>query len=359
MALRVHWFLPSHGDGRDLTRRKGANTIQRQPTVEYLGQVARAADGLGFDCVLVPFGIFCEDPWLVSAVLSRETSRLRFMIALRPGVSSPTLVAQMAATFQRISGNRLALNIVAGGDADEQRRYGDWLGHDQRYERAEEFLTICRQAWQGKPSDFTGEYYRMAGAMVARSAVPFPEVFLGGASEAAQRAAVRHAETYLSWGEPPPQAAERVEKFRARAAEHGRELRVGVRFNVISRDSAEEAWAEADRLISRVDPELVAQAQRRFSQSESEGQRIMARLHGGRTDALEIYPNVWAGYGLVRPGAATALVGSHEEVADRVAEYYALGAHDLILSGQPHVEEAYRFGEGVLPLLRELGLLGQ
>ena len=357
MALRVHWFIPSHGDGRDLTRREGAKTIQRRPTPEYLGQVARAADALGFDSALVPFGLFCEDPWLVAAVLSRETSRLRFMIALRPGLMSPTLAAQMAATFQRISGNRLAFNIVIGGDADEQHRYGDWLDHDQRYARAEEFLTVVRQAWQGKPADFAGEHYRTSGAMVAGNRAPFPEVFIGGSSQAAQRAAIRHGDVYLSWGEAPPQTAERVEKFRASAAEHGRELRIGVRFNIITRDSAEEARAEADRLVSRLDPELAAQAQRRFSRSESEGQRIMAGLHGGRADALDIYPNVWLGYGLARPGAAATLLGSHEQVAERIAQYYELGVHDLILSGQPHVEEAYRFGEGVLPLLRERGIL--
>jgi alkanesulfonate monooxygenase len=359
MALRIHWFLPSHGDGRELTRRKGTKSVQRPPTVGYLGQVARAADEVGFDCVLVPSGLFCEDPWLVSAALCAQTTRLRFMVALRPGFVAPTLVAQMAATLQRMSGGRLAFNIVVGGDADELRRYGDWLDHDRRYERAAEFLTVIRQAWHDGPADFEGEHYRVAGAMVARPAETFPEVFLGGSSEGAQRTAVQHADVYLAWGEGPQAAGERVAKFRAQAGEIGPTPRVGTRFNVITRDTADEAWAEADRLIRELDPEMVAAAQKRFQRSESEGQRIMAGLHGGRTDALEIAPNVWAGYGLVRPGAGTALVGSHEEVADRIAEYHSLGIEDLILSAQPHVEEAYRFGEGVLPLLRERGVVAR
>lgn len=353
----MHWFLPSHGDGRDLTRRKGADTVQRDPTVEYLAQVARAADALGFDSALVPTGLFCEDPWLVAAVLSRETTRLRFMIALRPGSLPPTLAAQMAATFQRISGGRLSFNVVAGGDADELHRYGDWLDHDQRFSRAEEFLTVLRGAWGGRPFDFAGEHLRVAGALVARPADPYPEILLGGSSEAAQRAAARHAEVYLAWGEPPPQTAERLAKFRVLADECGRDVRFGTRLNVISRDTAEEAWAEADRLVAEIDQDMVAKAQRRFGRSESEGQRIMVGLHGGRTDRLEIYPNLWAGYGLLRPGAGVALVGSHGEVADRIAEYHALGVGDLILSGQPHLEEAYRFGENVLPSLRRRGVL--
>ena len=361
MALHLHWFLPSHGDGREVAKGTGepvrARDLRRDPSIGYLAQVAQAADQFGFEGVLTPTGLFCEDAWLVATALAAQTARLKFMVALRPGFVSPTLAAQMAATFQRLSGNRLLLNIVTGGDPDEQRRYGDWLDHDQRYERTSEFLTVLRAALSGKPFDFEGTHYRVAGATTARPPEAVPQFFLGGSSPAAQRTAAEHVEVYLAWGEPPPRLAELLGDFRRQAGPAPRAKQYGTRFHVITRDTAREAWAEAEKLAENMDPARIAAAQRRFGRTESEGQRRMAALHGGTADRLEVYPNVWAGYGLVRPGAGAALVGSHREVAERIEEFHALGMDHLILSGQPHLEEAYWFGEGVLPLLRDRGVL--
>ena len=361
MSLQLYWFIPSHGDGREVSRlhtrgEHGVATVRREPDIEYLAQVAKATDRLGFTGALVPFGLFCEDPWLVSAALSQQTERLRFMVAFRPGMVTPTLAAQMSATCQRISGGRLLLNVVTGGDPEEQRRYGDWLDHDQRYARTEEFLAIMRGAWSGKV-DFEGQHYRVAGATVTRRPDPPPPIFLGGSSAAARRAAAAQADVYLTWAELPEQTAAQVGQVAGLAREAGRALSFGTRFHVISRDTAEQAWAETERIVAGLDPALIARTQERFRQSDSEGQRRMATLHGGRTDRLEIYPNVWAGYGLARQGPGVTLVGSHEEVADRIAEYHASGLDHLVLSGQPHLEEAYSFGEGVMPALRRRGLL--
>lgn len=118
-----------------------------------------------------------------------------------------------------------------------------------------------------------------------------------------------------------------------------------------------EAWAEAQRLLEGLSAEQIAKAQAIQRASQSEGQRRMVALHGGRSDGLEVYPNLWAGVGLVRGGAGTALVGSHQEVSARIAEYHALGIEEFILSGYPHLEELYRVGEGVMPVLRGAGLL--
>ena len=363
MPLHLYWFLPTHGDGRMIDRRAlgagqaGAGTTQRAPGIQYLGQVAGAVDHLGFAGMLVPAGMFCEDPWLVSAALAQRTERVAFMVAFRPGLLSPTLAAQMAATGQRVTGNRLLLNVVVGGDPDEQLRYGDRVDHDGRYDRAAEFLDIVRRAWAGEPFDFSGGYYTVQGATVTRQPDPPPPVFLGGSSAAARRVAARLADVYLAWGEPPPRLAPLLMEVRELAAEADRLVSLGTRFHVICRDTAGEAWAVADRLVADLDPAAVQAAQHRWSRSESEGQRRMAGLHGGSADRLEVYPNVWAGYGLLRPGAGAALVGSHEQVAERIEELHALGVDHLILSGQPHLEEAYCFGEGVLPLLRQRGLL--
>jgi alkanesulfonate monooxygenase len=151
--------------------------------------------------------------------------------------------------------------------------------------------------------------------------------------------------------------AEKVGEVRRRAEAHGRDVRFGIRLHVITRQTSEEAWAEAQRLLDGLDPEQIARAQAVQRASQSEGQRRMVALHNGRTDALEVSPNLWAGVGLVRGGAGTALVGSHAEVADRVAEYHELGIDEFVLSGYPHLEEAYRAGEGLIPELRRRGLL--
>jgi alkanesulfonate monooxygenase len=366
MSVKLHWFLPTSGDGRTIVERFHANrsqgpSAQRDPDIDYLAQVARAAEQLGFEGVLTPTGTWCEDAWLTTAALIRETKTLKFLVAFRPGVISPTLAAQMAGTYQRISGGRLLLNIVTGGDTVEQRRFGDWHDHDARYARTDEFLTIVRGVWSGKPFDFEGEHLKVAGATTLAPPAPTPEVYFGGSSPAALPVAARHADVYLTWGEPPAAVAEKIGKVRELAEARGRKVRFGVRLHTISRDTSAEAWSEAQKLLDALDPEQVAKAQKQLAASESIGQQRMVALHGGALGGgvrgLEIHPNLWAGVGLVRGGAGTALVGSHSEVADLIEEYHSLGVDEFVLSGYPHLEEAYWFGEGVRPELARRGLL--
>jgi alkanesulfonate monooxygenase len=356
VSVHVHWFLPTTGDSREIVG-FGPTTGRRAPDIGYLGQVARAADQLGFEAVLTPTGTWCEDAWLTTAALSRDTRDLKFLVAFRPGLVSPTLAAQQASTFQRITDGRLLINIVTGGDADEQHRFGDWLDHDRRYDRTAEFITVMRGAWTGTPFDFHGDHYEVAGATTVQPPSPTPEIFFGGASPAAERVAACHADVYLTWGETPDQIADRLDRMRSLAAAADRTLRFGIRLHVISRDRAEDAWAVTDQMLEAMSDEVIALAQSQFTKAESVGQLRMSALHGGRRDNLVIAPNLWAGYGLVRSGAGTALVGSHEEVADRIEEYHRLGIDHFILSGQPHLEEAYWFAEGVFPVLRRRGLL--
>ncbi|WP_127783847.1 LLM class flavin-dependent oxidoreductase [Rhodococcus sp. X156] len=361
MSIHLHWYLPTSGDGREVIGAQahlGTASAPRAASLDYLALVARAVEQLGFEAVLTPTGTHCNDAWLTTAALLRETRTLKFLVAFRPGLVSPTLAAQQAAAYQEISDGRLLLNIVTGGDAQEQRRFGDWLDHDRRYERTAEFLTVLRGAWSGTPFDHTGEHYQVQGATVHNPPSPVPEVFFGGASPAGREVAAQHADTYLTWTEPPARTAELLDDVRARAARHGRSLSHGIRVHVISRDTTEEAWAEAARLQSRIDPALASLVQDKLATVESEGQRRQTAQLAGANERLEVYPGLWAGYGLIRPGAGTALVGSHQEVADLLAEYAALGVDHFILSGQPHLEEAYWFGEGVVPLLRRRGLLG-
>jgi alkanesulfonate monooxygenase len=366
MSVALHWFLPTNGDSRsDLSlgnavgvagSRVDAAGGQRAPDIDYLAQIATAAERLGFVGALTPTSTWCEDAWITTAALSARTRTFRFLVAFRPGLLSPTLAAQMAATFQRVSGGRLLLNVVVGGDDGEQRRYGDHTGKEDRYARAAEFLTIVERLWSGEPVDHRGRHLSVEDARIVPDTVR-PRVYLGGSSAAAVDVAAAHADVYLTWGEPPAQVADKIAAVRARAEDLGRDIRFGIRLHAIARDTAAEAWAEAERLLTGLNPADIAAAQAVQRASQSEGQRRMSALHGGRTDDLEVSPNLWAGVGLVRGGAGTALVGSHEEVADRIAEYHDLGIDEFILSGYPHLEEAYRVGEGVIPVLRRRGLL--
>ena len=343
------WFLPTHGDGRYLGTTNGARGVD----LAYLRQIAQAADGLGYAGVLLPTGRSCEDAWVVAAAMAAVTERLRFLVAVRPGVVSPTTAARMTATLDRLSKGRVLVNVVTGGDPTESEGDGIFLDHDRRYAATAEFLTVYKRVLAGETVDFEGEHIRVRGAKILYPPAqrPHPPLYLGGSSPAAHDVAARELDVYLTWGEPPEAVAAKIADIRRRAAEAGRTVRFGLRIHVIVRETEATAWAAANDLIRHLDDAAIASAQRAFSQFESEGQRRMAALHGGRRDSLEVSPNLWAGVGLVRGGAGTALVGDPETVARRMLAYAELGIETFILSGYPHLEEAYRVAELLFPLL--------
>jgi len=347
--MRLFWFLPTHGDGHYLGTARGA----RQVSFSYLRQITQAVDDLGFEGVLIPTGRSCEDPWVVASALVSSTRRLKFLVAVRPGVTSPTSAARVTSTLDRISEGRLLINLVAGGDPEESEGDGVFLRHDQRYELADEFLQVWKRLLAGEKVTFEGRHVRVKGARVLFPPVqaPHPPVFIGGSSPAGHALAASGVDTYLSWGEPPSAVAEKITDVSRRAALLGRRIRYGIRLHVIVRRTTEEAWAAANDLLRYLDDQTIAKAQESFARFDSEGQRRMAGLHQGRRDKLEVSPNLWAGVGLVRGGAGTALVGDPETVAARIKEYQALGIETFILSGYPHLEEAYRTAELLFPHL--------
>ena len=360
--LTFHWFLPTNGgDGRQVVgggHGVSAGAAGRPASVPYLGQIARSAEQLGFEAALTPTGAWCEDAWVSTAMISSLSERLKFLVAFRPGLTSPFLSAQMAGTFQNLSGGRLLLNVVTGGESHEQRMYGDFEDKDGRYERCDEFLHVVRALWTGERVDFEGKYYRVEDAVLSQLPDPLPEIYFGGSSEAAGRVAAKHVDVYLTWGEPPEAVREKVDWIRKLAADEGREgqVRFGIRLHTIARDTAADAWTEADRLLAGISEEQIATVQAGLKRSESVGQRRMLDLNAGSKDSLEIHPNLWAGVGLVRGGAGTAMVGSFTEIADLIEQYAAVGIEEFVLSGYPHLEESYWFGEGVLPELSRRGL---
>jgi len=347
--VNIFWFLPTHGDGRYLATTTGG----RQVSFSYLQQTAQAADSLGFDGVLIPTGRSCEDPWVIGSAIAPATSHLRLLIAVRPGIMGPAVAARMAATLDRVSGGRLLINVVTGGDLAELGGDGVFLPHDERYQLTEEFLTIWRRVMSGETVTFEGRYIKVDGARLSFPPIqtPHPPLYFGGSSPAAHRLIAQQGDLYLTWGESPAAVAAKIGEVRELARQSGRSLRLGIRLHVIVRETDREAWDAARELIRYVDDRTIARALKAFSNSDSEGRRRMSALASRPREELEISPNLWAGIGLVRGGAGTALVGNPQVVATRMREYAALGIDTFILSGYPHLEEAYRVAELLFPLI--------
>lgn len=357
--MRIFWFIPTHGDSRYLGTSHGG----RDASFAYFKQVAIAADSLGYEGVLLPTGRSCEDSWILASSLVDVTRQLKFLVALRPGLIQPAQTARMAATRDRISGGRLLVNLVTGGDPEELEGDGLFLPHKERYALSREFLTIWREvlsrSHEGQGFDFEGQHLQVKGAKLLYPPVhrPYPPIFFGGSSEEAHELAAEQLDTYLTWGEPPAAVAAKVADITRRAERHGRKLSFGIRLHVIVRETEDAAWQAASELLSHLDEGTVKAAQQKFASMDSVGQRRMAELHQGRfnrhdvREGLEVYPHLWAGVGLVRGGAGTALVGNPQQVADLIQQYAAAGMEYFILSGYPHLEEAHRFAELVFPLL--------
>jgi alkanesulfonate monooxygenase len=347
--MKLFWFIPTFGDSRYLATAKGS----RRTTFSYVRQIAEAIDELGYYGALLPTGRSCDDAWIVASSLFPFTRRMKFLVAIRPGLMSPTLTARMVATFDQMSEGRLLLNVVTGGDPVELAGDGVLLDHDSRYELTDEFLEIFRRVSRQESVSFKGDHLEVRDAKLLFSGVqtPYPDLYFGGSSQAAHEVAGRHIDVYLTWGERPEEVAQKIAEVRKRAAAFGRTIRFGVRLHIIVRETEKEAWAAADDLIRYVTDDTIEEAQKTFARFDSAGQRRMSQLHAGNRDKLTIGPNLWAGVGLVRGGAGTALVGDPETVAKRLREYADLGVDSFILSGYPHLEEAYRVAELLFPLL--------
>lgn len=348
--MNVLWYMCAP-DGAYPWKPEGSRTVD----YGYYRQLAQAYDHLGYTGALFATG--AHDVWPLAGALLPYTERMKFLLAFHPGLVAPTLLAKMAATFQEFSNGRLMLNVVSG-DAKMLGAYGMTLPHDERYAMADEYLALFHRLMAGESVSHKGKYFQTEGAKLALpagSAIAPPPLWFGGSSDSAIEVAAKHVDTYLSWGETPEQMGLKVEQVKRRAAAHGRELNYGIRLYVIVRQTDEKAWEAAADLYDQMDDAALAANQRFVSNTDSVGQQRMSAMHGGIKPAnlrdLEISPNLWAGIGLVRPGPGTAIVGSPDTVIRTLEAYRAVGVETFILSGMPLLEEAYRFGELVLPRL--------
>ena len=360
--IEFDWFLPTNGDGPHLANSglpRPAAFMQdfRPATPAYLRRVAETAESSGFDGLLVPTAAGFEDPWLVSAMLANATTRIQFLVTFRPGLEQPSYLAQKAVTLQQICNNRLKLFAATGSSAHEQRALGDFLAHDDRYRRTAECLRLLRQLWAGGEYAFSGRHYSLSPYHRGYPLDTPPPLYVGGASTLAEQVASSQADTYLLWAEPPGMVRERVNRLRTLARVFGRSIHFGLRVHIIARETEHAAWERADELLSEIQGQAISDAQRHIATYESVGQQRQTSLNSGELRGLrelEVSPNLWAGVGLIRGGAGTALVGSYDQVAARIYEYHVLGVDAFLLSSYPHLEESIRVGEHVLSRVRAI-----
>jgi len=352
-AVEFGWFVPTYGDGATLTDRE----TMVPPSNELFVNVARAAETAGFEYLLVPVAAPCWDAWISTAMLVPQTTTIDMLVAARPGVIAPTLMAKMVSTFDQMSGGRIRINLIAGGGERESRADGVYLDHDQRYAYMDETVTLMKQCWrETRPFDYQGEHLKVENADVRPKPFqdPHPPFYIGGISPAAVDVGSRHADVYLFWSNTFDQIAADLETVRTAAAKHGRadDLRYGLRSHVLVRETAEEAQAAVKGLIAGAS----AQMSDRRRQSLGAQSHADARMREVATAAAEndhwLSETLWAGITTIRHGAGVTIVGSAEQVTETIQRYIDLGITSFCLSGYPHDKEATRFGDLVMPAFR-------
>lgn len=356
MSLKFHWMLPKAGevalDGHQSAREAARYRIESmnttspavRPDIGGWTHFARHAEAAGIDSVLISFSRYEPDPFLVACALGQAVAKLKFIIAYRSGLMQPTTFVQQMNTVSALVQGRVSFNIVAGSSSEEQRGYGDYLSHDERYARAEEFLAVCNAFWQADGDvNFEGKYYRVEQAKLA---TPFvspdrsaPQIYVSGHSEQSERLAWSQGSCWLRVAESPQKLAPTV----ARTRERG--LGVCLRCCLLCRPTREEAIRAAETLL----PEDAKESTTRLkddSQMYREGNEL-------NSDAFWPEPWLWTGlvphYGPVW----TTLIGTPAELAAAFREYERIGVTEFIISGWPELDTVDLFGREIVPLINQ------
>jgi alkanesulfonate monooxygenase len=321
---------------------------------DYVDAAARAQEEGGFDRVLIPFGSNTPESQIVAAHAAAITSRLGFLIAHRPGFTQPTVAARQLATLDQLSGGRVAVHIITGGADSEMARDGDHSTKDDRYARTDEYLTILRQEWTSEaPFDHEGRFYNVVQAFSSVKPTNLP-VFFGGSSPAAIDVAGRHADVYALWGETQAQVREAVSTIRASAARYGRRPGFSLSLRPVIADTEEAAWKKADGIVEQV------RALREGAGAVTEGhqppnagsQRLLETARQG----YRVDKRLWTGVAAIggAQGNSTGLVGTPEQVADAMLDYYDLGIDHFLIRGFEPLKDAIDYGRHLLPAVRDL-----
>ncbi|NQW18562.1 MAG: LLM class flavin-dependent oxidoreductase [Chloroflexi bacterium] len=350
------WFIPIDGDGEHI----GTLRPERPPTFDYLKKVAQTAEECGYDTLLIPTrfvnGLFEEhsplaETWTTAAALVAATSRIGFLIAVRPGFINPGLFAQMASSLDNISGGRINLNVVPGGIQGEFEKFGIDIDHAERYAVAEELMIAMKQLWAA-PEKVTlvSDHIVLEDALVSPSPVNGnPRFYVGGASPSALGLAGRQADALSMWIQPLEATSALIERTIEQFEDAGRDPIFALRTHLIVRDTEEDAWAAADELMSKAEPLVQEQRGNLTTGSSMVGVRAQTASYQDH----RIGERLWNGISTVRVNCGTAIVGTPDQVANELRAYWDLGIDEFILSGYPHVEEAHRIANDVLPLARQ------
>jgi alkanesulfonate monooxygenase len=337
-----------------ISHRLQSEIITPTPTVfdlDFTAKFAQAHEDGGFDRILVGYFSNAPDGFLVAAHAAANTERIGLLLAHRPGFVSPTVAARKLATLDQLTRGRLALHVISGGSDADQKKDGDYLDHDGRYQRTDEYLDILRQVWTSdRPIDHHGEFYRFEGAFaeIKPRQKPHPPIFFGGSSDAAIEVAGKHADTYMLWGEPLADVRSTVERVRASAARHGRSVRFSVSFRPILGDTEDEAWWRA-RLIHQT---ILASRPGAPARPQNAGsQRLLDAASRGEVHDRCLWTAIAEATGA--RGNTTALVGTPETVAEALLDYYKLGVETFLIRGFDPLNNAVRYGQELLPLVRE------
>ncbi len=328
---------------------------------DYTRRFAQAHEDGGFDRVLIGYGSAWPEGTQVAAHVAAHTERLGLLVAHRPGFVAPTLAARTFATMDQFAQGRVAVHVITGGSDVEQRRDGDYLDHDERYDRTDEYLTVLRQAWSSsEPFSYEGSHYRFED--YASGVLPYGdrhlELFFGGSSAAAYRVGGRHSDTFMLWGEPLAETAEQIASVRAAADAAGREApRISVSFRPITADTDDLAWARAHDVLDRIRNgpgkaflEVAKRMVGNAPQNEGSRRLLAAAAKGDLHDRALWTPTATAaGAG----GNTTALVGSHETVARAILDYIEIGVDTVLIRGYDPLEDATSYGKDLLPLVRQ------
>lgn len=350
MNLSFCWYSPTHGDGRYIASPDNAYMV----TPEYTVQNARLAEAAGFQSILVPAGPSCTDAFITATHIATATSTIRPLVAVRPGTFRPTSVAKMAATLDQICKGRLSLNIVTGGSPQELAMDGDFVTHDERYARTDEFCELLKLSWGKAPvAHFKGTYFSAQNAAFEPRPmqVQGPRLYLGGSSDQALATAAKHVDAYLMWGEPVEQVREQLRKLADAAIAQGRQTpSSGLRITLLVAQSDAAAWRRADELVSRISSTASDKVKKYVQNSDSIALSRIQSL-AGKTTAD---PCFWTGMVPYRTGNSTVLVGSYDSVAKSIAQYARAGISEFIFSSYPHIETVSELGHELLPRVRAL-----
>ena len=360
MTIEFIGFIGNHN---------ASETIPREGPVidrDFIRASAAIHERGGFDRVLLAFHSTTPESLLVGQYVASVTQRLKLMLAHRPGFTAPTLAARQLATLDHLTGGRIAVHIITGGNDRELAQDGDWLTKDERYARTGEYLDILRREWTAdRPFDYEGEYYRVKGAYseVKPGEPGGVPVYFGGSSPAAIQVAGRHADVYALWGETYAQVAETIAAVRAAAAPHGRSPRFSLSLRPILGRTEEEAWDKAAAILARA-RELrgtgagaVTGGQRPVNATPgdppNEGSRrlLAAAAQGARLDK-----RLWTELAALTGanGNSTSLVGTPDQVAEAMLDYHRLGVTTFLIRGFDPLADALDYGRDLIPRVRAL-----